>query len=468
MSMNFQTIDALRAQRELQEMLQEVLVEVLNVSEPQPKVPDMNSNDFANKAMQLLKDNGTRSSQWLLRQLEIPVQNHDWARAILKRLAYNGLLSKTGSKAYYWTLQQRDWSQSNPFRGPEGYQPINSSANEFKPYKPQWTPPSPVNVPNAVDTSESKYDDGSAYDKIINKKRIDQLQEMEKESNELIGKLTKRIGTLEDMVDRLESTRKVEIKIIKPDLTEVLITKRVHPMFEEVLFHLEAGDNVMLVGPSGCGKTYLSEDIANALNVPYGLQCYSGGVSEFKLFGRSTPNITTGAQEYHPSQFIDLLDKPAVFMHDEIDAGDPNMTISLNAVLTTGKVSVDRKKNPVVVRHDRNMQMSAANTMGTGADRKFVGRNQLDAAFLTRWTLLEMDYDKALELALCPGAEEMVETMHRYREKVVANRLEREITTRFICKAYKWMERGKDMDFVNKRLFTGWREDEITRVKSYY
>jgi hypothetical protein len=49
---------------------------------------------------------------------------------------------------------------------------------------------------------------------------------------------------------------------------------------------------------------------------------------------------------------------------------------------------------------------AAANTYGTGADALYVGRNQLDAATLDRFYVVEMDYDRKLEAKLAP--EEVV------------------------------------------------------------
>ena len=44
--------------------------------------------------------------------------------------------------------------------------------------------------------------------------------------------------------------------------------------------------------------------------------------------------------------------------------------------------------------------IATANTYGLGADRVYVGRNQLDGATLDRFIVIDVDYDEALEMAL--------------------------------------------------------------------
>ena len=56
--------------------------------------------------------------------------------------------------------------------------------------------------------------------------------------------------------------------------------------------------------------------------------------------------------------------------------------------------------NGRVYRHPDCYVIAGANTFGTGADRHYAGRNQLDSAFLNRFTAkFIIDYDEALELA---------------------------------------------------------------------
>jgi hypothetical protein len=60
---------------------------------------------------------------------------------------------------------------------------------------------------------------------------------------------------------------------------------------------------------------------------------------------------------------------------------------------------------------------------------------------------------------------ELVERFQLYRQRCRAHRLERNISTRVICRAYNWMLHGKDLEYADKMIFAGWRKDEITKVK---
>jgi len=118
--------------------------------------------------------------------------------------------------------------------------------------------------------------------------------------------------------------------------------------------------------------------------------------------------------------------------------------------------------------HKEFICMSAANTWGNGADRQYVGRNQQDTAFVERFVQIDMDYDEHLELELCPGKGDMVGKLHEFRAKIRNNKLERTLSTRFICRAFNWMKHGKEEDYIHEMLFKGWRPDEINRIKGSY
>ena len=53
-----------------------------------------------------------------------------------------------------------------------------------------------------------------------------------------------------------------------------------------------------------------------------------------------------------------------------------------------------------VQKHEKFYCIAAANTIGMGADRQYVGRNQLDAASLDRFVFLDWQYDENLEQEL--------------------------------------------------------------------
>ena len=283
-----------------------------------------------------------------------------------------------------------------------------------------------------------------------------------------IGELLTKINNLEDKLKAQEEDKPKRIIIEAPNMPKVETEKEefVHPIFEQVWFHISMGENVMLIGPRGCGKTYLAKFIAEKLERQWGLLSLSGGVTESKLFGKSVPNVTTGENVFHPAPFTKLFQDGGLFLLDEVDAGDPNVLLSLNCALENNELAVDTAGDDLLVqRHNDNIVMAAANTWGTGFSRQYCGRNQLDGAFTARFTQIEMDYDPALERNLCKSQIEMVKTLQHYRSQVYKARLEREVSTRFMLKAAKWMDHGKDMNYVESMLFAGWKQDEVKKVK---
>lgn len=293
------------------------------------------------------------------------------------------------------------------------------------------------------------------------KAEVDKLREK-------VRVLEKTMIDMEETIKDLNKARKVEFTIVENG-KPTKIKETVHEIFPEVLFQIKMGYFPMLVGPSGCGKTELAIQMAKHLKLEFGMQSFSGGVTEAKLYGRSTPNIGKGTQEYNPTQFVIFYGRKegGLFLLDECDAGDPNVLLSMNGPLSNGVMTVDRKVNPVINMSKNFVCIAAANTWGAGADRQYVGRNQLDLAFTKRFVLIEMDYDKNLEFQLCPGKKDYVDRMHKYRDAMRNNRIERVLDTRFIIRGYQWLKHGKDDDYVDSKLFLGWREDEIRKVKGY-
>lgn len=262
-----------------------------------------------------------------------------------------------------------------------------------------------------------------------------------------------------------------EVRIIDKDDKVVRSVKAAfHAMFPKVLALAKARKNIFIYGPTGCGKTHLASQLAKVLGLSFGFVSCSAGMSEGKLEGRLLPIGKGGAFEYIISEFIKAYEQGGVFLLDEIDAADPNVLLLINAALANGHVAVpNRPANPYATRHKDFICIAAANTVGTGADRQYSGRNKLDAATLDRFQIgkVMMDYDLNVEAELCPDSY-LRTRLQRYRNNVRAHKLERAISTRFLKDAYemKQLAGWTDSD-IDTALFTGWREDEINKVKGH-
>jgi MoxR-like ATPase len=116
------------------------------------------------------------------------------------------------------------------------------------------------------------------------------------------------------------------------------------------------------------------------------------------------------------SLFREAYENGGIFLLDEVDAGNANVLTLLNSALSNGYFSFP---DGVVKRHENFRCVAAANTFGNGADRQYVGRNQLDAATLDRFVKLNWKYDTALEGRLCTNKDwlKYVHTLRTARDK---------------------------------------------------
>jgi cobaltochelatase CobS len=126
----------------------------------------------------------------------------------------------------------------------------------------------------------------------------------------------------------------------------------------------------------------------------------------------------------------------------------------------------NRPDKPSAVKHPDFVCLAAANTFGTGADRQYVGRNQLDESTLDRFRIgqIEMDYDPDIEAALCPD-ETLRSRLLSLRTKVRECKIRRVVSMRFLRDAYVMLQVGDSLDEIEEALFAGWTRDELNKVQ---
>lgn len=245
-------------------------------------------------------------------------------------------------------------------------------------------------------------------------------------------------------------------------VTDRVKIKTSHQALGEALASVDAGfDNILLVGPAGSGKSTLAEQLAQSLKRDFGFLSLSGGTTESQLLGR-----ITSAGKYLPALFVTLFEKGGVFLLDEVDAGDANVLLVLNSALANGNLAVPaRVDKPTAKRHPNFVLICAANTWGTGADWQYVGRNQLDAAFLSRFAgaVLEVGYDPMLEQSLTDAAWYVA--FVGVRNAAILARLRRVLGTRELLAGQRWLTAGRTTEQVWKKLTTGWTHDELNKAR---
>lgn len=230
-----------------------------------------------------------------------------------------------------------------------------------------------------------------------------------------------------------------------------------HEAFSTVLTVVGLGHAAMLVGPAGCGKTQISEQIAQALGLNHFITSTVFGTHELLGF-------VDGYGKYHRTPFREAFEHGGVWTADEVDAWDAAALLSANSAIANGYCTFPDSETPVK-RHDNFRMIATANTYGAGADRLYVGRNELDAATLDRFATIDVDYDANLEESLCGGNTEWLERVRNVRAKVRENSIRAVVSTRAVVMGAQALAAGLDRTTVEQLyLFKGMSETDKKRI----
>jgi cobaltochelatase CobS len=202
------------------------------------------------------------------------------------------------------------------------------------------------------------------------------------------GNLKLELKKLQEEIWVKKNKKTIDITIKKGNKTVDLGTQ--HNQFENLLKYVQAKVNLYLVGSAGSGKTTAAKNIAKALDIPF---YFTGAIaSEFKLTGFINAQGTIVSTEFRKA-----YESGGLFLFDEIDASYPQAILAFNAALANDFMDFPDKK---IERHKDFYCIAAANTYGSGADRQYIGRNQLDAASLDRFVFFDWNIDEDLEREL--------------------------------------------------------------------
>lgn len=170
-----------------------------------------------------------------------------------------------------------------------------------------------------------------------------------------------------------------------------------HFLFPEILASVNAGIPTALVGPAGGGKSTVVLQVAKALELKFFLQ--NGVSGDYQLTGYMDAH-----GRYNGTVFRTAFELGGLFMLDEADTSDATALKWLNTAIAQGYATFPDAPDPVHKHSDFRVVM-AANTFGTGADRVYVGANQLDASTLDRFVFIDFTYDEQLEMMVAGNAE---------------------------------------------------------------
>lgn len=250
-------------------------------------------------------------------------------------------------------------------------------------------------------------------------------------------------GIEERLGQRLSALEASQVLEIKDNKKTREIKGLKHKNLKKLIMLANANMNVLLVGMAGTGKTKGASQVADALDLPFYCMSVGSQTSKSDILGYMN---ATG--EYVRTAFREAYENGGVFVMDEIDAGNSNVLIVLNSALANDICSFPDK---MVQRHKDFRFIATANTYGNGADRTYVGRNQLDGATLDRFAVLEWSIDEALEKALVAKYSKggiWLETIRFFRRQVEDLGLRTIISPRATVKGAEELELGFKIEDV--------------------
>lgn len=243
-----------------------------------------------------------------------------------------------------------------------------------------------------------------------------------------------------------------------PEREKVEVKGVLHEKFDTIVNILCDRENgmeaVYLYGPAGTGKSFIAQQAAKVLGVEY---YESNSVTdETKITGFIDAN-----GRYHETEFYRAFVNGGVFLLDELDASIPEVLTLLNNSLANGSFSfpIGRKE-----AHKDFYCIAAGNTYGTGADNQYTGRYQLDAATMDRFSFINVNYDKRIELSMVSNDSDLVNFAHDFRKAVADCGVSCLCTYRAVKRLHKFAAYMEKPDALRIALTKGLPADDCRMV----
>lgn len=246
---------------------------------------------------------------------------------------------------------------------------------------------------------------------------------------------------IQEEIIKMNMLNKIELKVA--EVTKTLDDEPRHHLFPEILVTVNANIPTALIGPAGSGKSTVVEQVAKALEFKYYLQNAVTGTHELAGY-------LDAHGKYNTTTFRTAFEHGGVFFIDEVDTSDPGALKWLNSALANGQAMFPDKPD-FVNRHPKFRAIIAANTFGTGADRMYVGANQLDASTLDRFVFFEFGYDEKLELGLA-GNIDWVKRVQELRAAALFEKARIVISPRASINGAKLLYAGWKQEVVEERV----------------
>lgn len=234
---------------------------------------------------------------------------------------------------------------------------------------------------------------------------------------------------------------KAELSKQKPAKLDIFINNEIkatiegqtHKQFNQVLKVAASRLHIWLTGSAGTGKTTTAEQVAKALNLPFYCVSVCAQTTESKLLGYNDAH-----GNFSSTIFFEAYKNGGVFLLDEVDNGNANVLSVLNSALANGVCAFPCG---MVKKHDDFICIAAANTIGSGGNIQYVGRNRIDAATLDRFIFINFEIDAELENILSLK-KQFTATIQKLRAKAEIKGLNVIISPRASINGGKLIEAG--------------------------
>jgi cobaltochelatase CobS len=231
-----------------------------------------------------------------------------------------------------------------------------------------------------------------------------------------------------------------------------------HHKFEDLLKAVGAGLNAWVAGPAGSGKTFSAENVAKALDLTFFPFSVGPQTSKTDLLGYMDAH-----GNYVRTIFREAFEHGGLILLDEIDAANPAVLTMINAALENSYCSFADK---VVSRHEDFRCIASGNTYGSGANRIYVGRSQMDGATTDRFFQITWEYDAALEQHLSEDSE-WLRLVHAVRASIDSHKIRHIVGTRAMLYGQRALKAGISREAVIEGvIWKGLDETAKSKIKA--
>jgi cobaltochelatase CobS len=302
----------------------------------------------------------------------------------------------------------------------------------------------------------------------INKLKIESMKKtagifdfIEEQATEFLKGVEARADAI---LKTVEGRKPTEI-LVKTPTSEVLVTQKQHYYFPLITTIMASPEvNLALTGECGSGKTRMVMEAAKALKLNYRLQSFNIMSTKSDIAGYLDAN-----GKYQRSSFVRCFEDGDVFIADEFDCCSASVATFLNGAIANKVITLPTGE--LVEAHKDFRFVAIMNTVGNGADQKYVGREQLDAATLDRFAIIEIPYDWGLIASIVGGArknltidvdmggvakdaEQLIKLIEIARNTFSANRFTQVISPRALLTARALSDLGVGIRWVVEACIT--------------